>query len=365
MTLSMSAPAGVKRRIGDFGDCADSGEAVRETRQSTPDPTHETTKDPDLEPDEATGRNRATNADVNDAGWDQSVREDNDRQGSHREDSDRENSDRHDSDRHDSDRHDSDRQDSDRGNSDWEVTDWEQPASVFRPDPRGICDDSTAADAAPGDDDGKPEPTPLPPDNTGRTANGSWRVTPCVGEHRTNPAPVTIGVVVSIQSLFGFSNTPGQLLDRSALVAADQIRELAQQKGTLFYRLLTDEKGQLLDVKEMGRFPSRKLAMATKFRDAICTGPTCHKSAAVCDIDHLTPHPEGPTTGKNLNNDCRPEHRAKTFAGHVTARPTPHRTSWTTPTGHTYTKDDPALPVEEWKVADRRGRSGRHDGNGG
>jgi len=233
----------------------------------------------------------------------------------------------------------------------WEDTDWDQPASVFRPDPRGRMHDDDSDDCDEPPDQAAPQKMPLPPEIAGRTGNGSWRVTPCPGEHKVNPAPVTVGVVVSIQSLFGFSDTPGQLMDRSALVAADQIRELAQQKGTLFYRLLTDDKGRLLDVTEMGRFPSKKLAMAIKFRDGMCTGPTCHKAATECDIDHLTPHPEGPTTAKNLNDDCRPEHRAKTFAGHVTARTGPHRTSWTTPTGHTYLKDDPALPVEEWEVS--------------
>ena len=158
---------------------------------------------------------------------------------------------------------------------------------MFRPDPRSDPTD----EARPPELDDQP---PLPPEIVGRTGNGNWRVTPCPADHQLTPAPVTIGVVVSIQSLFGFSNTPGQLMDRSALVAADQIRDLAQQKGTLFYRLLTDEKGRLLDVTEMGRFPSRKLAMAIKFRDGMCTGPTCHKAATECDMDHAIPHPEGP-----------------------------------------------------------------------
>jgi len=228
----------------------------------------------------------------------------------------------------------------------WEDTDWVQPASVFRPDPRARIHDEH--DEHPSEE-AAPHKPPLPPEMAGRTGNGSWRVTPGTGEHKVNPLPVSIGVVVSIQSLFGFSNTPGQLMDRSALVAADQIRELAQQQGTLFYRLLTDDKGRLLDVTEMVRFPSRKLAMAIKFRDGMCTGPTCHNAATECDIDHLTPHPAAPTTAINLNDDCRPEHRAKTFAGHVTARNGPHRTSWTTPTGHTYFKEDPTLPVEEWE----------------
>ena len=107
-------------------------------------------------------------------------------------------------------------------------------------------------------------------------------------------------MVVSIQSLAGATNTPGQLMDRSAMVPAGTIRDMAQQPGTLFYRLLTDEQGNLLDVTEMGRFPSRKLGMAVKFRDGTCTGPTCTKPASDCDLDHLVPAPSGPTTASNL-----------------------------------------------------------------
>ncbi|MEP6562192.1 MAG: HNH endonuclease signature motif containing protein, partial [Nakamurella sp.] len=237
------------------------------------------------------------------------------------------------------------------GDLDWENTDWSEPASAFRPVHRN--NPVNKSDPSPG------LPPPLPPEIAGRTGNGNWRVTRCPGEHQLNPSPVTIGVVVSLQSLFGFSNTPGQLMDRSALVAADQIRDLAQQKGTLFYRLLTDEKGHLLDVTEMGRFPTRKLAMAIKFRDGMCTGPTCHTAATDCDMDHIVPHPEGPTAGINLNNACKPDHRAKTFAGHITARTGPHTTTWTTPTGHTYPSEDPALPVEEWGIKHHNGQHRR------
>jgi len=163
---------------------------------------------------------------------------------------------------------------------------------------------------------------------------------------------VSIGVVVSAQSLFGYSNTPGQLMDRSSLVPAEVIRELAQQKGTLFYRLLTDEKGNLLDVTELGRFPSRKLGMAVKFRAGVCQGPTCHVAATRCDLDHLVPVPEGPTAAVNLGPECRGEHRAKTHAGHQASRTGPNTTQWVTPTGHTYNSEDAKLPVEEWPCPD-------------
>jgi len=157
-----------------------------------------------------------------------------------------------------------------------------------------------------------------------------------------------IGVIVSAQSLFGFSNTPGQLVDRSALVPADTIRALAEQPGTLFHRLLTDERGNLLDVTELGRFPSRKLGLAINYRDGVCVRPGCHTAASRCDHDHFVPVPEGPTSGRNLGPGCRPDHRAKTHAGHDITRVDEQTIRWTTPTGHAYLNQSPPLPVENW-----------------
>ena len=221
----------------------------------------------------------------------------------------------------------------------WDAGDWDLPAAAFRADPpwSGSADPPEA-------------PWPL---IQGRTGNGSWRITPCPGGHEVRPAPVVIGVVVSIQSLAGATNTPGQLMDRSAMVPAGTIRDMARQPGTLFYRLLTDEQGNLLDVTEMGRFPSRKLGMAVKFRDGTCTGPTCTKPASDCDLDHLVPAPSGPTNASNLDDKCRHDHRAKTHAGHRSSRTGEHASSWTTPTGHRYLTADPPLPVEAWPVPHR------------
>jgi len=159
---------------------------------------------------------------------------------------------------------------------------------------------------------------------------------------------VNIGVIISAASLLGFTNTPGQLADRSALIPADTIRDLAGRPGTLFHRLVTDIGGNLLQVTELGRFPSKKLALAVTYRDGVCNPDTCHMSAARGDLDHVIPVPEGPTTASNLKARCRKDHRAKTHAGHRTERTGPHTTIWTTPTGHTYESTDDPLPVEEF-----------------
>jgi Domain of unknown function (DUF222) len=167
----------------------------------------------------------------------------------------------------------------------------------------------------------------------------------------TDPGPVTttIGVVVPVTSVVGDCDTPGELIDRSATVPASVIRHLATQRGTLFFRLLTDPRGHLIDVTELGRYPSHKLGWALDLRAGTCIYPTCTVSASRCDHDHHVPHPNGPTSGANLDPECRHQHRGKTHAGFRTSRAGPTVTV-VTPTGYTYTRTDTPLPVEAWAV---------------
>jgi len=122
-----------------------------------------------------------------------------------------------------------------------------------------------------------------------------------------------IGVTVPITTLCGFDDTPGESFDRRFMLPADMVRELAAEPGTLFYRLLTDPLGQLLDVTEIGRYPSRKLRHTLDMRDGACAFPTCSVPAENCDADHDDPVPHGPTTAGNLKDLCRRHHRMKTF----------------------------------------------------
>jgi hypothetical protein len=100
--------------------------------------------------------------------------------------------------------------------------------------------------------------------------------------------------------------------------------------------LLTDERGNLLDVTELGRFPSRTLALAVKFRDGVHQ-PVMHGARTRCDLDHIIPAPEGATAAVNLDSDCRHDHRAKHMAATEQPEPTPtqrfgpHRPATPTP----------------------------------
>jgi len=185
---------------------------------------------------------------------------------------------------------------------DVDVDDWDLPASAFRPDPpradnRPLIGPTTGAPL-----DGKSAsgtPTSVHP-----CTCGGRPPAPAAGV-QIRPVQVNIGIIISAAALLGFSNTQGQLADRSALISADAVRDLAARPGTLFHRLVTDTSGNLLEVNELGRFPSKKLALAVAYRDGVCNADTCHTSAFRCDLDHVIPVPKGPTTAINLKSRCR------------------------------------------------------------
>ena len=158
---------------------------------------------------------------------------------------------------------------------------------------------------------------------------------------------VDIGVVVPIQSLMGLSDAPGETIDRSASVPASYIRSLAVREGTLFWRLLTDQQGNLLDVTRIGRFATGNLAMALRFRDGTSVFPSSIVPANDCDYDHTEAYP-APTTATNLGALHRRAHRLKT-EGLLSVRQTePGVFEWTTSTGHHYTRRSELLPTTGW-----------------
>ena len=128
-------------------------------------------------------------------------------------------------------------------------------------------------------------------------------------------AQATIGVLVPVTSLAGLDDEPGSSFDGEFALPAGMVRELAAEPGTLFYRVFTDPLGHILDVTELGRFPSRRLKTAVDIRDGTCQFATCSRPATECDDDHVIPHPRGPTSGANLRSLCRRHHRMKTHLG--------------------------------------------------
>lgn len=133
------------------------------------------------------------------------------------------------------------------------------------------------------------------------------------GEGQSTSSRAVIAIAVPVTSLAWVTDEPGESFDGSFALPADLVRDLAQEPGTLFHRVMTDPLGHILDVTEFGRFASAKLKIAIDIRDGTCRFPTCSRPAMESDLDHQIPHPRGPTNAANLRALCRRHHNMKTY----------------------------------------------------
>jgi HNH endonuclease len=83
---------------------------------------------------------------------------------------------------------------------------------------------------------------------------------------------------------------------------------------------------------------SRSLRHLIEIRNPTCTAPGCRRSAARCDLDHVTPYDRGGRTCEcNLGPACRHDHQCKQAPGWTLATPSPGTLIWTTPGNRSYT----------------------------
>jgi hypothetical protein len=149
-----------------------------------------------------------------------------------------------------------------------------------------------------------------------------------------------VGVTVSLATLLGLSSEPGVSADGQHVLDPALIAELATQEGTLFSRLLTDENGGILDVTELGRFPTQPLRRALNLIDGTCDVPGCTRPAVACDVDHQIPYDpgqppgqqRGPTAAGNLHHRCPPHHGLKTRGALTVSHDKDGNARWHLPT---------------------------------
>jgi hypothetical protein len=160
-----------------------------------------------------------------------------------------------------------------------------------------------------------------------------------------------IGITVPLSSLMGFSNTPGELTDRSATIPAHVVRAAMVDEHSLLYRLVTDDIGDLMTITWLGRFAPARLAQVLEFRDGTSVFPTSTVPARCCDTDHSDPWPAD-TSAANTGPLNRRAHNLKTENLIRMRQPRPGVFEWTTRTGHTYTRHPDPLPIADWEHHD-------------
>ena len=123
-----------------------------------------------------------------------------------------------------------------------------------------------------------------------------------------------INVTVPIQTLMGVSDHPGMLSGGTA-IPASLARMIAADPDSTWYRMLTDEHGQMQELSTQAYRPSPPIWRAVIARYNTCYRPHCTRPATACEIDHLHKWPEGPTSTSNLGPVCHADHMGKHSPG--------------------------------------------------
>ena len=120
-----------------------------------------------------------------------------------------------------------------------------------------------------------------------------------------DPVRVQIRVTVPLDTLFGLSETPGELEGYGPLDPA-LVRALAADADWI--RWVTDDvTGVLLDEGDR-RFPGARLARFLRARESHCKHPSCGVRSSRADADHLPPHSEGGRTSARTMSPTCPRH---------------------------------------------------------
>ncbi len=152
------------------------------------------------------------------------------------------------------------------------------------------------------------------------------------GAQRKALSGIVINVLAEQATVEGTSDQPGYL-PGFGILPAESVRDLACAGAEL--------RPVAMPAAEpaAGYRPTAAQAAFIRWRDLTCRFPGCDAPAEVCDIDHTTPYPYGPTHPSNTKLYCRTHHLLKTFyraTGWVDRQRPDGTVVWTTPTGHTY-----------------------------
>ncbi|WP_162451711.1 HNH endonuclease signature motif containing protein [Phytoactinopolyspora mesophila] len=153
--------------------------------------------------------------------------------------------------------------------------------------------------------------------------------------------PVTVNVTVSLSTLIGLDEVPGELEGYGA-IDADLARRLAAA-GVWRWVGTDPVGGWALDYGRTRYKPPRDLVDFVILRDRECIMPGCHRSAYRCEIDHRVPFPQGPTSACNCSALCKPCHLQKHHAGWRLERVASGTQRWTSPSGHQQTVSPPRM----------------------
>lgn len=182
-------------------------------------------------------------------------------------------------------------------------------------------------------------PPPAPPENSAHTQPGQGDVTTGAGDE--SRAGDEAGRWCEVGGLGGSGTTfvPASLITGATGAAGDLTCHPitgALMGGDVPAGLATgrDITGTSAGVVGTYRIPAA-MARFVRLRDGSCRFPGCTIPARQCDLDHVRPWPNGPTSPTNLVALCRHHHRIKQRHGWRSTLRDDGTLTWRDPSGHT------------------------------
>ena len=156
---------------------------------------------------------------------------------------------------------------------------------------------------------------------------------------------IQIRVTVPLDTLFGLSETPGEL-EGFGPIDPELARLLAADAD--WRRWVTDGvTGVLLD-EGTRRFPGARLARFLRARESRCKHPSCGVRSSRADADHLPPFSDGGRTSARTMSPTCPRHNRRREESRWQAREEgprdpfgPPDPVWTSPLGRAYATTTP------------------------
>jgi hypothetical protein len=127
--------------------------------------------------------------------------------------------------------------------------------------------------------------------------------------HAAAPDAATVAPLLNIViGLDTFTETICELFDGTVLTSGEVTRQLTRAD---IRRIVFDGPDRVLSVGPRNRFFRGALRDAITIRDRECRHDLCDIGADQCDIDHVVPYPDGPTTEANGEALCDHHNGAK------------------------------------------------------
>ena len=162
-------------------------------------------------------------------------------------------------------------------------------------------------------------------------------------QHGMRPA---VQVTVALSTLLGLDDQPGEL-DGYGPLPAGLVRRISHDPTGTWRRLVTDDRGRLVDRGRTTYRPPRDLTEHVIAQDRTCRFPGCHRAARRCDLDHVVDWSHGGSTDRcNLQCLCPRHHAAKHDAEWRAVTRDDGDTDWVSPTGHRYRSPAATYPVD-------------------